>query len=95
MAAYDLSGAGQTSLTVGTTHLYVDLQVLGPGFSTGRAIPQNYFHLGLLRPMFHGAAYPVIPLDAFQQIIELPRETDALGWSLSPGTACRVTEAAL
>lgn len=95
MATFDLAGAGTRGLTSGTTHLFVDLVVLGPGYSTGRATPTNYFHLGLIRAMFHGSAYPVIPVDAFNMIIELPRETDGLGWSLTSGTSVHVTEAAL
>jgi hypothetical protein len=93
MAAYtNLAGAGNQALTSGTTHLFVDVTIFPQGISTGRGIPTNYYHVGLLRIQFHGASYPVIPIDAAQQIIQLPQASDAFGWSLEPQAAITVTE---
>lgn len=93
MAVYsNLAGGGTQALSPGTTHLFVDVTIFGEGFSSGRAVPTNYYHLGLLRITFHGASYPVIPIDAANQIIELPEAYDGFGWSLAPETLITVTE---
>ena len=92
MAIYTLTGSGVQTLTGGTHRVYVDVLTYGPGYSTGRATPTNYFHLGLLRWMYHGASYPVIPIDASTMIIEGPALFEALGYSLEPGTSIQVQE---
>jgi len=93
MAVYpNLAGGGNQALTPGTTHLFVEVTLFGPGYSTGRAVPTNYYHLGLLRIQFHGASYPVIPIDATDMIVPLPQAFDGFAWSLTPETAITVTE---
>jgi len=93
MAVYpNLVGAGTQAITPGTTHLFVDVTLFPAGISTGRGIPTNYFHIGLIRCLFHGAAYPVIPIDAANQLIALPQANDAFGYSLEPTAAITVTE---
>jgi len=93
MAVYtNLAGGGTQSLTPGTTHLFVDVTIFGECFSSGRPNPTNYYHLGLIRIRFHGSSYPVIPIDAASQIIELPVANDGFGWSLAPETLITVTE---
>jgi hypothetical protein len=92
MSTYDLSGAGIIGLSSSVVHLFVEVLVFGPGYSAGLATPTNYFHLGLLRLGRHGGYYPPIPLDATDQIIDVPDGVDTLGYSLKTTTTIRVTE---
>jgi hypothetical protein len=92
MAVFDLSGGGIHALTPGTTHLFVQVLVYGAGYSTGLAVPTNYFHLGLLRLGVQGGFYPVIPIDAPEMRIDCPVGATDIGYSLQTTTSIRVTE---
>ena len=93
MAFYDLAGSGVQALSPGTTHLFLQATSLPANVSTGRAIPTNYFHVGLIRPQYQGASYPPQPIDATTMIVILPPLCDGLGYSLTPSTTIHVTEA--
>jgi hypothetical protein len=94
MAVYNnLAGAGAQGLTPGTNRLFVDVLSYGPGYSTGEAAPQNYYHLGLLRLGVQGAYYPAIPVDGASIVVDLPVGVTTLGYSLKSGTSIKVTEA--
>lgn len=92
MASYDLAGSGVQALNSGFNHLFIDVLSFGPGISTGRAVPTNYFHVGLLRVGFQGASYREFPIDAAHMIVTLPEAYDALGYSLTPSTLIHVNE---
>ena len=80
MASYSLSGSGQQSLTPGTAFLQITVTALGSGYSTGIAVPTNYYHLGEFRLGSGGFFYPTIPLDATAQLIAVPAGVDTLGY---------------
>ena len=92
MATYVFSGQGVQTLTARTTHLFIDVLVLGTGYSTGLAIPVNYFPIGLFRLGINGYFFPVIPLDAFRQVILVPDRCDQIGYYLSTTTSVQVVE---
>lgn len=93
MAVYNpLAGAGVQGLTPNVQRLIVEVQSYGPGYSTGRAAPQNYFHLGLLRLGVQGAYYPSVPIDGASILLDVPVGVTSLGYSLMPGTSIKVTE---
>lgn len=94
MATYsNLSGAGVTGLSNNVTRLFVTVTVFGPGYSTGRSAPTNYYHLGLLRLGVQGAYFPSVPIDGASIVLDVPPGVTSLGYSLTPGTAITVQEA--
>jgi len=49
--------------------------------------------VGLLRFSFQGAVYPTVPIDARDQLVLVPQDADALGFSVFGSALVRVTEA--
>lgn len=93
MAVYTpLAGAGVQGLSSQVQRLIVEVLSYGPGYSTGRAAPQNYYHLGLLRLGVQGSYYPSVPIDGASILLDLPVGVNLLGYSLEPGTSISVTE---
>lgn len=94
MASYSLSGSGVQVLTAGTTQLYVVITTRSYPARDGQANPVNRFDQGLIRPGVDGFYYPTIPIDADQQIIDLPAGTTEIGYALLFGGVIRVGEGA-
>ena len=92
MAVYDLVGDGIISLSSNVRGLFVELQVVPDGVSTGLAVPVNYYHVGLLRLGRNGSYLPAIPIDANQQYVQVPIGFNGLGYHIKNVGAIRVTE---
>lgn len=82
MASYTLAGTGIQLLTSGTTRLFVYISAAAPRAQQGQAYPPNVFHQGLLRAGVGDWFFPVMPIDAVQQVLDLPTGTDRLGYSV-------------
>jgi len=93
VAVYNLTASGVQGLTSGTTRLFVHIASFPAIFGQGRAVPTNYYDIGLLRPLYQGASYPVIPIDSRDMHILLPILCDALGYQLFGSSLIQVTEA--
>lgn len=93
MAVYDLSGVGVQGLTPGTTRVFVEVLTLPAGTSTGQAIPENYYNVGLLRVGVSGAYGPVVPIDALDMFLDLPEGTSTIGFHVFNSGAIRLSEA--
>jgi hypothetical protein len=82
MSQYTLSGSGQQTLSPGVSQIRLTVTALGNGYSTGIAVPTNYYKLGELRLGAGGFFYPMIPIDATQQLIDVPAGVDTLGYGM-------------
>jgi hypothetical protein len=92
MASYTLTGMGTHAVTSGTTRVWLSVSTFADGSTIGAAYPANYYHLGLLRFAEEGGYRPAFPIDAASMVIDVPPNTDAVGYSLAPGTTITITE---
>jgi hypothetical protein len=92
MSTYDLSGSGVQALTGGTTRLFLAVTAFPPGVTTGRALPLNYYDVGLLRIGVTGFVGPAFSVDAESMFVDLPSGADSLGYALFAGATVTVRE---
>ena len=92
MATYDLSGSGVQALTSGTTRLFLAVTAFPPGVTTGRAMPLNYYDVGLLRVGISGYVGPAFAVDAQNMWIDLPAGADSIGYALFFDSTVQLTE---
>jgi hypothetical protein len=93
VATFDINGQGVVALSPGTKKLFVHIVSFPLSFRQGNATPTNYYDVGLLRFSFQGAVYPTVPIDARDQLVLVPQDADALGFSVFGSALVRVTEA--
>jgi hypothetical protein len=92
MAQYQLTGAGVIGLSSNVQRLFVTVTSFAAGYSTGTAIPTNYYRLGQLRLGVQGGYYPTIPLDGADMVVDVPPGVTSLGYGLDNVTSITVTE---
>ena len=92
MAQYTLQGTGVIALSSGVSQLRTAVTVFPTGYSTGRAIPTNYYDVGLLRLGNQGSYYPPVALDATDTIVDVPGGVTSLGYSLFGAATATATE---
>lgn len=92
MVQHTLQGTGVVGLSPGVSQLRTSVTVFPSGYSTGRAIPTNYYDVGLLRLGNQGSYYPPIALDATDTIIDVPSGVTSLGYSLFGAATAVATE---
>jgi hypothetical protein len=92
LASYQLAGSGVQSVSIGANRFFVHVDAFPQVFGQGRAIPPNYYDIGLLRFGYQGAFTPAKPIDARDMVI--PREDiwDEVGYWLQPGVLITLTE---
>jgi hypothetical protein len=92
MAVYNLTGAGVHALTPSTQRLFIEILTYPATTRAGRAIPTNYYDVGLLRVGIQGAYGPSIPIDASTMFLDLPDGATSIGYSLFETVAIQVSE---
>jgi hypothetical protein len=92
MASWSAIGSGSHALTAGTELLFVDINTLPAGVSSGNANPTNYYGVGLVRVGFHGSYRHPVPVDSFTTLIDIPSNADVVAWSVFPDGALTFTE---
>ena len=89
---YTLSGVGAQLLTAGTTRLFIAVTTFPPKYGFGRANPENLYDIGQLRLEVSGFSFPPFAIDAQMMVVDLPTNTDTLGYSLFGPTTITVSE---
>jgi hypothetical protein len=92
VSTFTIQNEGEQALTPGTSALQVHLTVIRAGASRGRALPANYFHLGLLRFSINEWFLPTIPVDTEFQQIPVPRGATSVSWAMDGISEGEVTE---
>lgn len=91
---YTLSGSGTQILTAGVTRLFISVLTYPTKYGFGRANPENLYDIGQLRAMTQGFCFTVQSIDAAQMVMDLPSESDTLGYSLFGPSSILVSESA-